>query len=659
MAAPRPAYRIGIDTGGTFTDLVLADPAGRLVATHKLLSTPADPSGAVLRGIDAILEKAGLPPQNQRPAAVVHGSTVATNALLEGAHANAALITTPGFEDTLAIARQNRPELYALVPCRPDPPIPRDRSFGVPGRLTHTGAELEPLDEAAVERLADRLDQLGVEAVAVCLLHSYANPAHERRIAEVLRGRLGPEVHLTVSHELLPEYREYERSAACAINAVVAPRMRRYLGRLTDELGEPHLAIMASHGGTLPPSVVNDQPIRTILSGPAGGVLGAAHVGRACGHPDLITLDMGGTSTDVALIRSEPAIGYNGDAAGLPIRLPMVDMHTVGAGGGSIGWLDPGGALRVGPRSAGADPGPACYGRQREAATVTDAHVVLGHIAPDAVLGQDIRLDPEASHDAVRRLADAAGLTPPDTARGVLRVAEATMARAIQHVTLQRGHDPRDFAFMPFGGAGGLHACRLADQLGITAVLLPPHPGLLSAVGMLTAPPRRMFSQSILHTHPPGAPIHDVDAIRSALDRLSRQTAAELGDNAVLSPYLDLRYEGQSYEITLPLDESVIEMFHMEHRRLYGYEDRRRPIEIVTARLMADGPTPTVEAPPVGAHTGDPLTGRIDRSGLGAGAVIHGPAVLVEYSATALVPEGWRGRVHDTGTVILQREGAS
>ncbi|MEX0745197.1 MAG: hydantoinase/oxoprolinase family protein, partial [Phycisphaeraceae bacterium] len=374
--------RIGVDTGGTFTDLVLVGTDCRVRTTHKLLSTPNDPARAVLAGIDHLLRKASLPPRTVQPPHVVHGSTVATNALIEeasrfptsadnqqrettNAKSSAALITTAGFEHTLAIARQDRPDLYALVPHRPEPPIPTDRCLGVAERVTYDGQVLRPLEQASIDQLVEQVRQLDVAAVAVSLLHSYANAEHERRIAGALREAFGNALHLTVSHELLPEYREYERAATCVVNAVVAPKMVRYLDRLSDALGEANLRIMSSHGGMLPPAVIRSAPVRTVLSGPAGGVRGAAAVAKAGGVAGVISFDMGGTSTDVALCDPQPTLTSEGEAGGLPVRLPMVDMHTVGAGGGSIAWLDPGGALRVGPQSAGAAPGPACYGQQR------------------------------------------------------------------------------------------------------------------------------------------------------------------------------------------------------------------------------------------------------------------------------------------------------
>ena len=677
--APKlPTPRVGVDTGGTFTDLVLLDAPGVIVATHKLLSTPVDPARAVLRGIDELLEKAGQPPRDERPVDVVHGSTVATNALLEHTDAKVAIITTAGFEDTLRLARQHRPDLYDLHPRRPDPPVPPDMCLGVRERMRHDGSVITPLTAEEIERVAAELTRLDPQAVAVSLLHSYANETHERRLGDAIVATL-PGVHLTLSCDLLPVFREYERAATCVVNAVVAPRMTRYLGRLSDELGEGRLRIMGSHGGTLSPAEAMREPIQTILSGPAGGVRGAAALGER-----LITLDMGGTSTDVALIEAEPTLArehtVGGEAGGLPVTLPMIDLHTVGAGGGSIAWLDAGGALRVGPRSAGADPGPACYGRQSPSdeggwkPTVTDAHVVLGHLAPDATLGEGLRIDAAAARAALQQLADAAGLDVRHAAEGVLRVAEATMMRAVHRISLQRGHDPRGFTLVPFGGAGGLHACRLAELLGIDRVLVPANPGLLSAVGMLTAPPRRIVSRALHRTVEPGQPLPDLaDVFAELIERLD----AEDWPGVHYLREVEMRYAGQSFEITLEADPEVGELldtFAAEHERLYGYRDDERPVELVNLRCHAVGAAPattqaeadaapiarpdTAHAPRVWSRVpGDGPLPRIPRQTLRPGDGCRGSAIITEYSATTLLPGGWACRVLEGGALDLTPSG--
>lgn len=687
---PDPFLYIGVDTGGTFTDLVLVDARRRVVATHKLLSTPADPAAAVLQGVDEVLAKAGLPPRERSRPRVVHGSTVATNALLEGRRETTVFITTAGFEDTLHIARQDRPTLYALVPRRPEPPVPRSHCLGVAERVLRDGRVLEPLTDAALADLVERVRALRPASAAISLLHGYANPAHERRVADALRDAFGDELHLTVAHELLPEHREYERAATCIVNAVVAPRMTRYIGRLARELAAGDadgggLRIMASHGGVLPPARVVREPVRTILSGPAGGALGAAAMARAAGIDRVITLDMGGTSTDVALIDGEPTLGTEGEAADLPVRLPMIDLHTVGAGGGSIAWIDPGGALRVGPRSAGSDPGPACYGRQDPAqpplATVTDAHVVLGHIREDQVLGAGLRIRRDLAERAVAHVAERAGLALTEAARGIHRVAEATMARAVQRISLQRGRDPRGYALLPFGGAGGLHACRLAESLGMRRVIVPMHPGLLSAVGMIGAPPRYTFSQAVLlrieHDGDGYRWAEHLAAIDAALEPLRQRADAAMAHESIPAGErrdvrsADLRYLGQSYEITVPLDDGdAIEHFLAEHRRLYGYVAPGKPIELVTLRWQAGGVEHAVELPPLAAPSrpvettaatirgdgGDEAWAIVERERLGPGCGIAPRTILREYSATTLVPAGWSGRVDERGLILLERE---
>jgi len=673
------SHTLGIDTGGTFTDVVLIDAQGRVVSTHKLPSTPDDPSKAVLAGIDAALQKHGLQPRESHTPhdslpGITHGSTVATNALLEGDAGNAALLTTAGFEDVLRLARQNRPQLYALVPRRPDPPIPPQRCFGIAERMAFDGSVITPLDDATLPPLFDQLEAQGVESVAVCLLHSYTNPAHEQSVAAALRRRFGEALHVTVSSELLPEFREYERTATCAVNAVVAPRMARYLGKLEAAIGGERLSIMASHGGTLSVRAARREPVRTVLSGPAGGVRGAAAFADR-----LITLDMGGTSTDVSLIHDQPTMTSHGEAGGLPVRLPMIDIHTIGAGGGSIAWLDPGGALRVGPRSAGASPGPACYGQQRALiergeldawrATVTDANVVLGRIPADATLGDDTTLDADAAHEAVAALAQRAGLSADDAAAGILRVVEANMARAIGRVTLQVGRDPRDYALMPFGGAGALHACALAEALGIATVHVPPNPGLLSAIGMLAAPGRRTAARSLHRRVPPEDAAPDLSGLFA---ELAADADRQLRDDG-LSPAshrftLDLRYAGQSHELTLDAtaldawrDEDYRQRFHAEHERLYGHAARDAPIELVVARVEADSPTRTLttEPPTSVAATDDEGARVLPRTALRPGDALGGPRIITEYSATTYLAQGWALRVLDDGSLMLKRENAA
>lgn len=675
-------WRIGVDTGGTFTDLVLVDHAGVVRATHKLLSTPEDPGRAVLAGIAQLLAKQ---PGDSEPPNVVHGSTVATNALLEGKGARAALVTTAGFEDTLAIARQDRPELYALMPRRPAPVIGRAMTLGVDERVSADGSVRAPLTMDALRALAERVQALAPESVAVCLLHSYANPAHEQQVARAVRDAL-PGVHLTASHELLPEPREYERTATCVANAAVGPTMSWYLTKLETALGRDRLRIMGSGGGTLPVAVACVRAIETVVSGPAGGAIGGWAMAKAAGLSRVIGFDMGGTSTDLTLIDGGPTRTTHTTIAGLPIRLPMIDIHTVGAGGGSIARLDPGGALRVGPESAGADPGPACYGRQDTQAplpTVTDAHAVLGHLTDGRPLGDSLSVRRDAAQRAVGQLARQASLTIEQTAHGILRVADAAMARAIKAISVQRGYDLRAFTLLAFGGAGGLHACRLAEALGMPRVLLPRHGGLLSAVGMLAAPPQYQFSHAAITTLTPDTTGRYPDPLSSptvkhAIDALIDQGHAALSRDGVeptahtLTRSLDLRYAGQSHELTVRAEGGdTIRRFEQEHQRLYGYALPGRVIQVVTARVEAAGPAPEVRlgsvradasfdraAPrqvPVTDSTGPTQWACWQRDALGTGQTLAGPVIVEEYAATVVIPEGWALEVLADGQLSVTR----
>ncbi len=644
-----PGVTVAVDTGGTFTDVVLR--RGDQVITHKLPSTPDDPSRAVLDGIAAALhqlETPGVP-------TVIHGSTVATNALLEGRGGKVAFVTTAGFEDTLHIARQNRPRLYAQVATRRQPPVQRGACFGVRERMGCHGDVVQ-----AIADLDGLFDGLGdVEAVAVSLLHSYANPAHERAVADAIRARF-PRLHITVSSDLLPEFREYERAATTVANAVVAPRMGAYIDRLRRELGDG-LRIMSSAGGSLTAEETVAQPVHTVLSGPAGGVVGAMAAGRAAGMDRLLTFDMGGTSTDVSLCDGAPSISRGAEIAGLPIRVPTLDIHTVGAGGGSIAWVDGGGALRVGPESAGAQPGPACYGRGGQRATVTDANVVLGRLVPDAFLGGGMLLDAQAAAQAVARVAERLGASLRDTAHGIVRVAEATMARALKVISVEQGHDPRDFALVTFGGAGGLHACSLAAELGVRTVLVPPDPGLLSAVGMQFAPAVYTQSRAVL------APLGPLDALPlppELAEAAQRRLAAQGFDatSRILSWTCDLRYAGQSHELEIDADPSagtttVLERFAALHERLYGYRTERT-VELVAVRLRAEGrrAVPPFTAP---SGTRTRIDGTVVRADLAWGASGAGPALITEYSSTTWVPEGWSAEVVQGGSVVLRAGGSA
>jgi N-methylhydantoinase A/oxoprolinase/acetone carboxylase beta subunit len=596
--------RAGSDTGGTFTDLVLDD--GTIA---KVPSTPADPSEAVARGLDQL--------GADGPVTLAHGTTVATNALLERRGGRVALVTNEGFADVIEIARQDRPSLYDQSVDRPTPLVPRRWRYEVRGRLGPDGEELVPLDLSTLPVLDD-----DVEAVAVCLLHSDRNPAHERAVGDELARRgVGA---VTLSSELSPEFREYERTATTAVNAYVAPVCRAYLSRLAAVA--PSVVVLTSAGGLVPGDAAADQPGRLLLSGPAGGALAGAAVAAANGWPDAVTFDMGGTSTDVCLVRGgrpEPAAERSVD--GLPVRLPALDIHTIGAGGGSIARVDDGGALVVGPESAGAVPGPAGYGLGGTAATVTDANLVAGHMPAGALPG----LGP-VDLDASRAALDAAGVAAED----VLAVVDANMERALRTVSVERGVDPRGLALVAFGGAGPLHACALADALGMPAVIVPPRAGVFSAVGVLGAP-RQV---DLVRSWPTPSDHTGLEGARRALAAEAAAALASEGDVTVTEA-LDCRYAGQSHELRV----AGVEAFAAEHERRNGYARPGAPVEVVTLRASATVPSP-VDVSALPPPTRSPVAG---------------PAVVAEPDCTIWVPEGWAGEPAPDGSLILRPTGGT
>ncbi len=658
-----PVQCVGIDVGGTFTDFVwLID--GRL-EVRKEATTVADQSRAIVAGLDAL----GV----ADTAAVVHGTTVATNALLERRGARTALLTTEGFADVLALGRQNRPHLYRLAQRRPPPLVPAEWRFEVPERLSADGDVLTPLDEHAVEALAGRLETDGVESLAVVFLHAYLDPTHERRAAAILRARC-PDLLLSLSSDILPEYREYERTATTVINAYVRPLVGRYLTRLEAALGPRPFRVMQSNGGAIGAGQAAAQAARLVLSGPAGGVVGAFALARqALGTetPHLLTFDMGGTSTDVALCPGAIPHTAEGVIAGLPLRLPTTDIHTVGAGGGSLARVDAGGVLRVGPESAGAVPGPVCYGRGGTAPTVTDANVVLGRLRADRFLGGTASLDEAAARAALARLGEGLGRPAEAAALGVVRVANATMERALRRVSIERGHDPRACVLVPFGGAGPLHACDLARALDVRRLLVPPHPGVLSALGLLMADVVYDAAQALLR--PASAltatPTPLVEAVETLTTRVREALAPEGRDDLLLLTHLDLRYEGQSYELSVPLALPVtrgrvtaaVAAFHEAHTRRYGYAIEGTPVEVVTVRLrgtlpgtfpalppapITDGrPTPDDVHPVWFGDAGPTTTPWYDRERLRPGHRFTGPAVVFQYDTTLVIPPGWQARI--------------
>jgi N-methylhydantoinase A len=635
---------IGVDTGGTFTDLVCLTDEG--IRTWKLPSTPDNFSRAVLDGVRHFTGGAPF-------LELIHSTTVATNALLERHGARTALITTRGFRDILEIGRQARPDLYNLFVRRPTPLIDQALRFEVTERVLHDGSVELPLTDTDVERTLDAVVQAGCTAVAVCLLFSFLRPDHEEQIAAAARAR---GLHVSISSSVSPEFREYERTATTAANAFVAPVMAHYLGDLKRAAHAETLRIVQSNGGSLSAADAAEHPVHTFLSGPAAGVLGALSVARQAFPDDplkLITFDMGGTSTDVALIDGNFSLTTESEINGCPIRVPMIDIHTVGAGGGSIAQLDAGGAMQVGPRSAGAEPGPACYGIGTEA-TVTDVNVVLERIAPDHFLDGRRALDAARSRDAVQAVDPA---TPIDSiARSILTVVNSNMERAIRVISVERGYDPREFTLVSFGGAGGLHACELAAALRIPRVLIPVNPGVLSAWGCLSADFVRDFSRTVMMED---SALTTANTIAQALtEEAGRVLTAEGFPEGSALLTADCRYAGQSFELNIPWTddaEMLRERFHQAHRRRYGTAMADTPIEVVTLRCRAIGlrPHPELTPRPQSLNPPDPAA-CLERRALPADSQWSGPTTIVEPFATTWVPDGWKVRVDIYGNLILE-----
>ena len=648
---------LAVDTGGTFTDLVLL--AEGVITTLKLPSTKEDPSQAVLDGIRQILDP-GI------DFALLHGSTVATNALLERRGARVALITNEGFEDIIEIGRQNRPQLYALVGHRPPPLVHRTDRLGVTGRIGPTGDEIEPLDQQQVEGLPKALSELGVDSIAISLLHAYANDVHERTLAKAVEA-LG--IPLSVSSVLVPEFREYERTSTAVVNAYVAPLMDHYLGRLFDESGASRVTIMGSNGGALPVARARREPVRTVLSGPAGGVVGALTWARRAGQESVISFDMGGTSTDVSLCPGQPLRTREFEIAGQPVAIPVIDIHTVGAGGGSIARMDPGGALRVGPESAGADPGPICYGLGGTAVTVTDAHVWLGRLPHNAFPVGDSALDRDSIRELLQQLADELGSTISEAAEGVLAVANTAMERALRVISVERGFDPLDFALVAFGGAGGLHVAELLNRLGASRAIIPPDPGLLSAYGMLASAVTTERSRTVLVSSATSGFEQILVSELEDLEGDAREAMlAEGSDPSMLTAefWVDARYQGQSFELTVPAQD-WISRFHRSHFERYGYERPETPVEAVTLRVTVSAPSPDFTPVSLDAASGPPPSTSTDmfisgdlvqvesvrREDLLAGHELRGPAIIQEYSSTTWVPPNFYVQVDQWGCLHL------
>jgi len=652
---------IGVDTGGTFTDFVYKD--GDRWGVYKVLSTPSNPAQAVLEGLRYL--------SDGKKKQIVHGSTVATNAILERHGARTALITNKGFEDIIEIGRQNRTRLYDLTYLKEPHIIPLELRFGVQGRILQTGEELKPLDMKTAKGIALHLKELDIESVAVCFLFSYVNPDHEKKVKELLEPS---GFQISLSHEVLAEFREFERTSTTVINAYVSPKMQRYIGHLTDRLDKRDtLGIMQSNGGSISVETAMRESVRTILSGPAGGVVGAYEIGKMAGYTKLITFDMGGTSTDVSLIDSNLSLTFESSISGYPVKVPMIDIHTVGAGGGSVARLDEAGALKVGPESAGADPGPICYGKG-DSITVTDANLYMGRLIPEHFLGGGMILKDEILPSYFENMAQKTRLSSLELAEGILDVANTAMERAIRVISVERGYDPREFTLFSFGGAGGMHAAFLARLLSIPKVLLPQNPGILSAIGMIMADIIKDYSLTIMRNQGNVTSTFLSDQFIEIEERGREDLASEgiPGDGIVLEKYLDMRYEGQSYEIIVPFDDDYIERFHALHEKTYGYRNEDKIIEIVNIRLRARGvpekprfqkSEKTDKTPTSDAFLGEKEvvfdghripTKIVARDKLRSGNRIEGPAVVVEYSSTIVIPPFASVCVDEYGNIVME-----
>ena len=656
---------LGVDVGGTFTDAVLVD--GERIHTAKTPTTPGDQSVGVIGAVEEVLARAGAEPGDVESFA--HGMTVATNALLEERGARTALVATQGFGDLLEIGRQDRADLYRLCAAKPAPLVPPELRFEAAERIGPEGV-IEPLGPGEPERLAAEIRESGAESVAICLLFSYLDPSHERLLAEHLRREL-PGVHVSASHEVLPAFREFERCSTTAIDAYLSPLLGRYLGRLREaaaDRGLPSPLVMRSSGGVADAGETVGAGAWSVLSGPAGGAVGAGLLAGVSGSGNAIGLDMGGTSCEVCVVEDGAVRRTDSrQIEGRPIQLPMVDVHTVGAGGGSIGWRDRGGALRVGPHSAGAEPGPACYGRGGSAATVTDANLLLGVLAADSRLAGDVELDVDAAAAAVSGLAGPLGLGDLETAEGIVRVANQEMVRALRVVTVERGVDPRDFALMPFGGAGPMHAVAIAEELGIGRVLCPRAGGVLSALGLCASDRRRDTTRTVMLA---GEEL-TAERIAAEVDALVAVAGGEDGGEPEVT--FEMRYSGQAFELAVPGDPrpdpaDLIRRFEQAHLERYGHNDPDAGVVLVHIRLalVSPGPRPRPAAPigtepPTGLSRpvrvrGEWVETPVHRGEPQAGFAAEGPAVFELPEATFLVPPGWSARVDEAGTIVAEAE---
>ena len=676
MQEKKKIIKIGVDTGGTFTDIVMSEDGN--LFTHKVLSTPRNPALAVIKGVSEILKQYDI--DSYQDVEIVHGSTVATNALLERKGARIAVVTTKGFEDILEIGRQSRSNLYDINVQRPPPLVPAELRIGINERTLHTGEVQTEIKPSDLEDLVNRLLSLELDAIAICFLFSYINPINEQGVSDHLTTQL--KIPISCSHQILPEYREYARFSTTVANAFIRPTLEKHLSTLTDSEDFPQsFQLMLSNGGCISTKNFESAGIQTVLSGPAGGVIGAYHIAKTTGFEKIITFDMGGTSTDVSLCDGDISMTTESNISGLPIKVPLIDIHTVGAGGGSIAYLDSGGALRVGPESAGADPGPICYGNNGKDITVTDANLFLGRILPTLFLGGRMSLASDITNQYIHEFSENLGLSARETADGILKIANATMERAIKVISVERGYDTRDFTLVSFGGAGGLHAAFLAENLGMQNVLIPPNGGLLSAYGMLFADVVKDYSQTVLLL---------IDSVNKEIHNELEMGFKTLGERAindmnmediefsqlVIRRSLDIRYEGQSYELNVSYENEnteFVNQFHAIHEQRFSYARPEASVEVVNLRLSAIGETkkPGIESqvitdsePPDTVSASNSMvfdgetysTNFYQRESLRPGNRIEGPAVIVEFSATTVVPPNFTAFVDAYLNLILQEK---
>lgn len=654
---------IGVDTGGTFTDFIYFKEGKWDVL--KLLSTPDNPAKAVIEGINKILEVT-----TNDNVHIVHGSTVATNAILEKKGAKTAFITNRGFEDILDIGRQHRFDLYNLKYVKEASLVDNSCKYGITGRINCNGEVLEDIDDKEIRMIKHKINKSGAESVAVCLLFSFKNNLHEKLVGQLLQNE---DIYICLSSEILSEFREYERASTTVINAYVGPKMHKYISYLKSNIGSKKLSIMQSNGGIISADTAINESVRTILSGPAGGVAGAFEIGKIIGNTKLITFDMGGTSTDVSLINNKLSLTTESQISKYPVKVPMIDIHTVGAGGGSIAYIDAGGALKVGPISAGADPGPICYGKG-EKITVTDANCFLSRLLYDHFLGGKMMLSVDRLEVFFNKLAKELKLSKIELAEGILSVSNAVMEKAIRVITVEKGYDPGEFTLFTFGGAGGLHAVYLAKSLNIPKVLIPYNPGIMSAIGMILADIIKDYSKTIMYKE------RDIsfDGLKHLFGELEEKAIEELlaegpdRENIYLEEYLDMRYEGQSYELIVPFSKHYIENFHKEHERAYGYANKDKEVEIVNIRIRGKAKRDKLEINREHVQTDNIDTkaiigtrdvyfeGKIyktniyERSYLQWGNKIEGPSLIVEYSSTTVIPPFATGFVDAYKNIIIE-----